>query len=163
MEAGRNYYQILSSIFSIIFGIIGLVLGYFYYKDKKNFENNNLKNQSIRQRLELLLEELDKYDSNVLSIINNLCRDDHELTLARTLIKSSNEKIVVMLELNHILFELSNDEIKDILAIHSFIDNNVLIMEQTIEKLNKNNLDENRDVYLDLIRKARKICYCKVV
>ena len=165
LQTARNYYQILSSVLTILFSIVGLILGYFYYINKIETDANNAKRERIRKRLDSLIAELNEYDDLVNTIICLNVKDKDELKFIRNKINRSNEQISSQLEQGDTLFGLSKDEIKTIIRIHSFVEQNPFLMEVDYDELIKS--DQSliwiiKNDYTERMQEARRICYCKL-
>lgn len=165
LQTARNYYQVLASVLGIFFTMIGLILGYFYYINKIETDANNAKRERIRKRLDSLIAALNEYDDLVNTIICLNVKDKDELKFIRNKINRSNEQISSQLEQGDTLFGLSKDEIKTIIRIHSFVEQNPFLMEDDYDELL--NRDQSliwmiKNNYTERMQEARKVCLSKL-
>lgn len=162
LDQARNYYTILSSTVSLIVGTLGLVLGYFYYLSK--YKNDCLA-ESIerkRKRLNDLIECINQFDEIVDNIIHYRFSSISDLKHLRNRISRKFEVVEIMLQLNKDLLGLQDEEVKTILRVNSFVEQNDIIMHINYEQINETVLFTVKDRYIDLIQEARRICYKNV-
>jgi hypothetical protein len=67
-----------------------------------------------------------------------------------------------MLELNQKLLGLSEDDVRAILRVNSYVDKNNILMHDEFSLLNDERLLSVKDSYIDLIQDARRICFKNV-
>ncbi|PKM78426.1 MAG: hypothetical protein CVU90_02705 [Firmicutes bacterium HGW-Firmicutes-15] len=155
-----NYYTAISSIVTAISAIIAVGLGYFYYVNRNDFENDTNSKERIRQRLNLIIFELDWYDECVSRI---LCMDisEDDLEKIRYKLTRSFETIVALLDNNAKLLSLKDEDISTILKINSFVDKSDPIMIFGFGKLmeNKEQLAKEKEIYIELFQTAKMICF----
>ncbi len=162
LNAARNYYTVLSSWLTLILGVTGLTLGFFYYKDKHRVDATITSIEKKRKRLDDLIKKIDSFDYLVDDVIHGRFKDANELKHLRSKISRSFEEVVIMLELSQKLLGLEEEDVKTILRINSFVDKNDIIMYANFDLLNEGVLLSVKDEYVDLLQDARRICFKKV-
>lgn len=150
----------VSDVLMASLAAVGLLLGYYYYKSRVELDDNTERKRRVRKRMQFLLDELVSYDLFVKKILYFLIEDSKDLTLNRYRVEDTFDRIASWLEHNDKLFGFSNDEIKDILAVNSFVDKNDLITTEEFESLDSKRaaLLAIKPEYAYLFRKARFVC-----
>ncbi len=162
LDSPRDYYTLVSCCITFFLGSIGLVLGYFYYKDKRNFETLISEIERKRKRLDDLIRELNSFDNGVDDLLHHRFKNAKELTQLRNRISRRFETIVIMLELNTKLLGLTESDVQTIIKVNSFVDKNHTLMHAPYRQLDASSLSSVRDTYVDLIQDARRVCYKNV-
>ncbi len=152
---------IASSIVALV-GILGLILGYYYYKSRLEYDQCNVEKEKKRCRLQIIFEQLEAYNAIIERVFILDIQNENELTKLRDKIERSFELIEICLELNDKLFNFTNEEIKTILAVNSFVDKNALIMRENFDSLSRQAFQSIRLNYIDKIQKARGVCLNKM-
>lgn len=164
-QQARAYYQILSSIISIFVGVAGITLGYFYFVNKKETDAEISGRERIRKRLDAFIAELNKYDDLVNKILNRAVSDDSDLKITRDKIAMINDNMSIHLELGDKLLGLKDDEIRTIIRIHSFVEQNPLLMDSdqsALDRTDSIHIWSVKTKYIDLIQNARRVCLSKL-
>jgi hypothetical protein len=162
LNKAKDYYGILTSFNTLILGTAGLILGYFYYKDKNRTDQSLATIERKRKRLDDLIDKIDLFDSQVDALLQRQFKDENELFLLRNKIIRSFETIEIMLELNEDLLGLHKEDLRDIIKVNSFVEKNDLIMRARVIELTPEVLHETREEYIDLIQNARRACFRRV-
>lgn len=158
----RNYFSIFSSVVGFIITITGLLLGFFYYWDrhkKDGIKNNAEKRDRV---INYILNELIEYDKSVDQIYYCEIKSDKELAKARSKINRSYENIQLYLEEHDNLLQLKEESIQNIISVHSYVEQSDLIMLSKLKDLKEANLSESRDLYIEKILKAKRVCINKL-
>ena len=159
LVSARNYYQVLSSIAGVIFSIAGLILGYVYYIHKIRTDEKNALTERKRIRIEMLINELRNYDE----LVNDFFSKGTQtipLKKIREKIVRSGDYISTMLNLGEALFGFSDEDIKKIIRVHSFIEQNNILMED--DNLELIDLELIKNDYYDYLQAARLVCFNKL-
>jgi len=162
LSTAKDYYAILSSWLTFVLGISGLVLGYFYYHDKRNVDINIATIASKRKRLDDLISRIETYDSLVCDVIHHRFSNAKTLKHLRNRISRNFDTIEIMLDINKELLGLDDAEAKIILRVNSFVEKNDVIMHHDHSVLSENSLFSVRDEYVNLMQEAKRICFKKV-
>jgi len=157
----REYYGLLSQIFGIFITASGLTLGYFYYKDKLKYDKKCSTRDRKKSRLEYLIKELNRFDNFVDEIISFTFDDATELKHLRAKVSRSFEVIVIMLEEDAIL-GFSDNEIKIILEVNSYVEQNNVLMCAEFQEITDDSLLSEKNKYLDKIQSAKRTCIRKI-
>lgn len=159
LEDARNYFNVVAAFAAAVIGVSGLFLGYFYYQDRK-LHDTLVRASALRvTRLEFFLDELGNYDKSVQRIMRHLPQSGSELDAERLTVDRSFDNITTMLELGESLLGMTKNEMKELLAVHSFVDNCELIMRSPYEDFKKASMIGIESQYAPLIRSAFRICY----
>ncbi len=161
-DNAKNYYTALSYGFGVIFGTIGLFLGYFYYTNRKKFESDIKRMENRRAHLNLFIQELNDYDLTVQKNINFSFGNQSELDQIRSDKERHFEIIQDMMEDGLRLLGFSRNDVSAIIRVNSFVDKNELISHLTFPDLTRNSLQNQKLRYLDLIRKARRAAFLRL-
>jgi hypothetical protein len=161
-NCAKDYYALLSSSITFILGTFGLILGYFYYKDKRRFETQISEIERKRKRLDDLIHELNSYDEGVDDLLHHRFKNAGELKKLRDKVTRRFENIVVMLELSTKLLGLTESDMQTIIKVNSFVDKNHILMHAPYRHLDALSLSSIKDNYIDLIQDARRVCYKNV-
>lgn len=149
------------SIAIILYGAIGLLLGYWYFSKKISFERKNLKDDRARRRLSFLYDEFCKGDELINKIFDKDISDESELKQVRVKIDRIFQSINIYLDNNETLLGFTGGEIKSLLKVHSFIVNNHQLFKAELRFIKKDDLSVEYEKYLDIILDARSICLQK--
>lgn len=162
LATARNYYSILSSFAGFIVGVLGLLVGYLYYKLKQSFDQETSNRERKRKRLDDLLDNLNIFDDLVDELICFRFRDEAELKTLRHNIRRSFDKIEAMINLNHVLLGLDDHDIAAITNVYSFIDKNEMLMYRGYSEISTSEFENYLDEYSILVKSARLKCLAKV-
>jgi hypothetical protein len=159
MDYARNYYAVLSSVSGIMLGIIGIILGYFYFDNRIQMDEFIQKRDRRGKRLETFISKLDQCDENVHRILAHAVSNDSELTLVRTYIQIIFENITSMLDNSEELLGITKDDVRIILKVNSFVDNNDIITRYSFSDLSITDISTVREDYIEQMRAARNVCF----
>jgi len=148
LDDAKNYYPIISAILGSIVGLTSIVAGAYYYFDKER-----------RNKISLLKQEIEKYDESTLDILELVVKNDEELERKRNTIIRASERIELMLDDETGFLPFSRNAAKKILALNSFVDKNELLMRSNFELISKASMISVKDLYLDIAKTAKIICY----
>lgn len=160
-EEARNYYSIIQSISSVIFSVVGIVLGLFYFFKKINIDERNQKMQKKEFFTEKLLSAIDSYDFFVKRILYDKISKKQASGIAREL-GWEWDKIEDLIEFGVELKKMENELAKDILAINSFVDKNENIanlLNTQFSKIDNHEIGTFINEFQLLIKKAKLACY----
>ena len=161
LSDARNYYTVLSSVASIVTGSLGLILGYMYFKMRNEFESNSNLSNRMRGRTQLIIEQLNKYDEQVDEILSGRCTLDDDLKRHRGKIERLFEIVEILIDNNEKLLKFTEDDIKTVMYVNSFVEQTPEIMEFNIIELEKSNLSDLRQTYIEKIQDARRMLFLK--
>jgi hypothetical protein len=158
LDEARNYYTVLSSCAAAF----GLILGFAYYIHKLRVDKTGAEQERKRRRIDHLIKELETYDDLVDEILGFRISSVADLERTRSKISRSYETITTMLTHRTKLLGFSDEDAQTILRVHSFVEQNSLLMLADLQDLRREELSSVKNAYVDLIQEARKICYDKV-
>lgn len=161
LSDARNYYTVLSSVSSVLTGFLGLALGYMYFVRRNEFEVKTSLTNRMRARIQLIIDQLNKYDEQVDEILSGRCTLDNDLERARGKIERLFEIVEILIDNNEKLLKFTMDEIKIVMAINSFVEQKPEIMELKGSELNKADLYAIRQTYIEMIQDARRMLFLK--
>lgn len=159
IQTATNYYTIIFNLLLISSAIVGLVLGYFHFENRKEFDNTLIRSECKRNYLNYLLGLINKYDENVDKIMFTQLEHQQDLNLTRTEIGRCFDNISIMLEENQTLLGFSDEDLISVIQIHSFVDKNDDLMREDIDKFQTVDFNIIRDEFKPLIQDARRSCY----
>lgn len=162
LNSAKDYYTVLSSAITFLLGTLGLILGYFYYKDKRKAESLISEIERKRKRLDDLITKIDSFDQAVDDVLHHRYSSPQGLKEMRNTISRRFETIEIMLDLNKELLGLEESDVKTILRVNSFVDKNEILMHLPHNELDDIALLSVKDNYVNLIQDARRACYRKV-
>lgn len=159
IETARNYYATLSSVYTIIFGFIGIILGFIYFIGRKRFDADNLNIDQIRKRLDLIISKLDCINQITTKILLNCssCSNDKNSLMAE--IMSTWQTVSSLLENNSILLSLTNLETDSIVLVYSIIEQEILYDD--LSKRSEAFRQKLTQKYIYSMRQARIVLYNK--
>ena len=145
----------------LLLGSVGLYLGYLYYRLQNTFFLKNEEKQRKRVRLDHIMDELNKIDSHVRIFFKPEKFSDADLLNdAKEGLERGFLSISIYLEQNEKLLGFSGDELKKLVSVASFIEN---------EKVASCKYDEDRKIlegkkyrYIQVIQEARSVCVQKM-
>ena len=151
---------IIARSFGVLFGIIGIFFGYYYFNQKIRFDRSSAKNKRKRARLETLLNELKHYDSLVDKILRLELKIKADIDQVRLKIDRSFDIVNVYLEQNDVLFGFHENDLLRIIRVNSFVEKNPYIMEKDINTLKKQKtyLYSIRYEYREIFHDAITVC-----
>jgi hypothetical protein len=158
LDSARNYYTVLSSFVALL----GIVLGFLYYIHKLGVDRKGAEQERKRQNLDYLIRELKTYDELVDEIIHFRFSNCDELEKIRGKISRSYETIILMLMHKTKLLGLNDNEAQTILRVHSFVEQNDILMKEQFDNLTKEKTLSVKSAYVDLFQEARKTCFEKI-
>ena len=163
IDEWSDYYSAIASVFTTFISLFALILGYIYYEHRILYEQKISKKERIRQRLSLILIELDKCDNYVSKILDmDIERED--LNIIRSKISRSFETITALIDYNDKLLSLNDEEITKILRVDSFVDKSDIIMRYYYRELkdNPDKVMKEREDYLEILINAKRTCFEKM-
>ncbi len=160
-----TYYSMLSAIFGLYIGFLGLLLGAFYYVSRNKNEIKQKEREQQRARLQLFMDKLNDYDIIICKILSNFVTDENDLEYKRFESQKIIDDVNLMLEEGEKLLNFDDSDVKKILKINSFVDKSTLISHCSYSDFmqNKSNLIIEKYKYYDLITIGKKICYLRMV
>lgn len=162
LNTAKNYYSILSSFITVLVGVIGLSLGYYYYIGRHEVEKTIADIERKRKRMDDLIQKIESYDAIVNAFINKYFDNDEDLSKLRNQMTHSFDTIEIMLELSDNLLGLNDEDVQTIVRVNSFVEQNEIIMRAPLQDLSAEILNSIRDRYAMLIAEAIRVCYKRV-
>lgn len=157
----RNYYSTISSIVTTFSSFAGVTLGLFYYFHKKENDEKAGRNERIRTRIKLIIDQLNTYDSLVAEVILKRVENEKDLEKVRGKISRCPEIINAILENNEKLLNFKPNEVETIMKLFSFVEQCKYIMEEPHDIVSKGEIRDLKETYIDLLQETRKVCYLK--
>lgn len=158
LNDARNYYTVLSSFIALL----GLALGFAYYFHKLKVDRANAEQERKRRHIDHLIKELDTYDDLVDEIISRRISSATELARTRGKLSRSYETVTTMLTHKTKLLGFSDEDAQAIFRVHSFVEQNRLLMQADFDDLKNADLSSVKSPYVDRIQEARTKCYEKI-
>ena len=150
------------SIATIVYGIIGLSLGYWYFNKKIEIDKNDLRNDRSRNRLTFIYDELNRTDKLTSMILDLDISSNESLSKIRAQLDRMFLLINLYLDNNENLLGFSDDEIKSIIAVHSFIINSEILSSLEFKDLKKEECSKEDVKYIEILQEARTILLQKI-
>jgi hypothetical protein len=156
LDDGRNYFTAINAYATYLIGLLGV----FYYFDKKSKDSFQKERELRRQYIHILLSELKEYDALVEKILCKEFRTKLELQSIRTKIEKCFDDVQIIVGNKLLPFEM--EELIIIVKINSFVEKNDLIMRGAIALVKKSDLSSQKEIYRELLRKAKQTCHCRL-
>lgn len=147
---------------SIIYGALGLILGYLFFHKRVIIDNQNHEHDRIRSRLSYIYEEFKRVDDLANQIFSREAKDDIKLCEVRSKLDKTLILMNEFLDNNDKLMKFNSDELESILKVHSVISNSNVISEVNHRVLEEADITEERLLFSDAIQEARTICLQKM-
>lgn len=155
----RNYYNALSSAYSIFATTAGILLGLYYFVRKNRIDTANRLKERRSKRIDILHDQLNAYDNIIDEIISLQVENQEALDRCRRRAKRAFELINAILDADGCVLDWTAQELKTILAVDSYVDNHPIIMDATHDELNEyKDIEVVRAEYIDRLQEARKVC-----
>jgi hypothetical protein len=155
----RNYYNAISSAYSIFATTAGILLGLYYFVRKNRIDTANRLKERRAKRIEVIHDQLNVYDSIIDEIISLQVKDQEELDRCRRKAKRAFEIINAIIDADGCVLDWTDKEINTIIAIDSYVDKNYILMESSHDELNEcSDIEIIRAEYIDRLQEARKVC-----
>lgn len=161
LVTARNYYSTVSSIVTALSSFTGVTLGVFYYFHKKENDDKAGRKERIRNRIGLIIGQLNLYDSLVDEVILKRIDNQKDLEKIRGKVSRCPEIINAILDKNDELLNFSGPEVETIMRLFSFVEQCEYIMEDSHTTILKTENKDIKETYIDLLQETRKICYLK--
>ncbi len=161
LVTARNYYSTISSIVTTLSSFAGVTLGLFYYFHKKENDEKSGRNERIRTRIKLIIDQLNTYDSLVAEVILKRVENEKDLEIVRGKISRCPEIINAILDNNEKLLNFKPDEVETIMKLFSFVEQCKYIMEEPHDTVSTVEIRDIKGTYIDLLQETRKVCYLK--
>jgi len=146
----------------MVIATMGIGLGFYYFFRKNRLESEGKIRDRCFGRIEELHKQLNSYDSAVDNILALKVTSQPELDSSRHTVRRSFEIVNVILDVDTALLTWSDDELRSILQVNSFVDKSDLIMNVSFEELKCSEiLKVEYEKYLDYLQEARKTCLSK--
>ena len=143
----------------LILGLGGLILGICYYHLRKNFFLINEKKQRVRNRLDHIIDELNKIDGHVRTLFKSKIPDRSELIDVKNSLDAESQWINLYLEINDELLGFSKDELGKLVSVGSFIEKVVYSQDDQ----DGSSLDSTTyQYYIQMLQEARAVCLKKM-
>jgi len=163
-NTSKNAIDNIKNSYTIISILLGLALGYFYYQNKRYYDEFNTNKDRLRKKIQYITDCLNKYNESVLLLICLRFENEKELKYIRMEVEHLFEDVQLLLEENNDLFEFSDCEIKIILDVNAFVDKNKFLTRmdfKELHELKKNFINKIHDEYSEKLNAAKRICYKK--
>jgi hypothetical protein len=161
----KDYYSSISYIVSINVGIFGLLLGFFYFHNRRKIDIDIKERELRSKRIEILINNIDEYDRLVHHILNKTVKDNLDLKKTRYDIHRIFEIIGSYLDLGYSLYGMTKINVRKIVKIYSFIDKSPLIMDITFNELARTSdkiFEAEKKEYQKLVKIARICCLTSI-
>ncbi len=162
IQSNKDIFDIISKLIGSATSIIAIIIGYYYYTNRKNADKEEAKKRQTKNRVSEILIYLNEYDKNITEILYKCCKDDTDLSLRRTTSERLWDNIECMLSLDEILFAVEGNELKKILSVHSYVEKNVLIMSAEHASIRDADMTDVISDYKTRMNISRKQCFAKI-
>jgi hypothetical protein len=156
-------------IAAIVFGGLGLILGYLYFISRIDIEKKNSKNERIRVRLMYIHNELKEADKLIEKIFRSQFWTSSQLLYLREDIDKRLEILANnYLEENENLIKFTKDELAKIVGLHSFFNNSKVLYFEKFFAIKFTLLRGEGDVateryeYIEIFKAATNTCIHKL-
>ncbi|PJZ23972.1 hypothetical protein CH352_00950 [Leptospira hartskeerlii] len=146
-----------SKLITNLTGYSVLIVGYYYYQNKKEIDNENRTKDLHDKALRHTIENFSEYEKAINSILGKSFKNEKELINLRHSIICTWDTIEALLNKEDI--KLEDGKIKLIIQLHSFIEKSDTIMRAKPSKLTKSELNVLIEVYFDKLRAAKKALF----
>lgn len=147
----EKHYNIIYKYFGTCLGVLGLVLGYYYYIEKVKIDAILRIDSRKRAMVESILRDVDSCDKIMTRLYNKNFDDDVELKVCLDSLQKYSENISMLLEECE-KFSISKDAI---LSWLSFIGTNPIVRVKKKTEINKPILESSKD-YSELLLSTKK-------
>jgi len=162
LSTARNYYTVVSCAISAFIGIVGICLGFFYYFHKKEVDDSKSEADRRRARINLIIEQLNKFDDSVDEIVSKRVEDCKRLNYLRSKIERGPEIINALIDNRDKLnLGFSDEDIMTIVQVFSYVEKSDVINSMGFDELKVTELKYIKSDYIDKIQEARIVCYLK--
>lgn len=158
LNDARSYYSIVSAFIAFIVGSSGLIIGYFYYKDRNKHDFAMRRASDRLRRIDFLLSSLRSYDDAIRAILMKLCENELALGNRRATIRAQYQQMYLLLGANEKLLGLSQAELESLIVLFSYVDNSSELMELKATELGNVDLREMAAAYVALYEAAARSC-----
>lgn len=162
LTESRNYFSSFQSIITILASVFGLILGYFYYNNRKEVDSYNALEGRRKFYLDKLFAEINKFDLSILTILTNVDIKSDTLKLHRVIIEQTWDIIETMIDSKTALLEFLTTESEIFVKLNSFVDQNDVIMRSDFTCITEDDLNIIKSAYLELVREVRLLCLKKI-
>ena len=152
----------VGSIFSTLIGSIGIVLGYFYYKEKVENDRREVNIKKTANAVTELLKLVQSLRRLIEKIHQKGFTEDIQLNEIRVQIQEHFDQINLLLEINQKLFDLSSISMKLITSHYSIIEKSDLFMRLTVKALKKEPTMAVWESFKDKNDEVVKLLYMKL-
>jgi len=162
-ESTKIYYTAVGTIAAVFLSILGLTLGYMYFQSRIQFDSAIIKKQRECACAQLLIGYLDEYDSCLDTIFKKNFETRIHLNDLRSKFDDIWDKLLALLESDFAKDIIRKEERGTILEIHSYINKQEIICNDSDETVRAQKMDDIIREYKSRYRMGRKICISRVV
>lgn len=137
----KEYFSIVSSVFASLIGVSGIILGYFYYSNRLQYEEKQKQREKLELKKNRLEHEFEYCDDCMEQILSSPHTTQDKLYQLSNSILKHTSIITCILDKYTDLLHLSDDEISTLIEWNSLINTNDIsyfpdeISEETISSL----------------------------
>lgn len=121
LESARNYYAVLGTGTSLVLGLAGVALGFYYYVDKRRIELGDARRERQREMLRFLVERLERIHADVdaaaLEGPNTLGGRKSLSAVLRNL-----DVLIDVMNCDSALLGLNEDDVRPLISLNSFLE-----------------------------------------
>jgi uncharacterized membrane protein YciS (DUF1049 family) len=158
----RNLFSVISPVISSMIGVTGLVLGYYYYKDKTKNDEIQKTIKKMNGNLALLYDNYSIIDDNIQLLFKKNLRTTVNLESIRELVLKKFDDINILLELNGEIIGLTDHELNELIRIYSYIDKNEMLMHTPLKAFKKADFTETIYNFSIQMKNIKKILLRKL-
>lgn len=147
---------------SILYGALGLYLGYLFFIKKNEFDNDILRNEKSSKFVQYIYDEINNADKIVSIILKADLTSQQELDSARAKLDTMFLSLNNLLDNNDALLRFTSDELDTIIKLHSHISNNNIIFNADLDKITIDDANKEKLNYIPVLQEARSTCLQKL-
>lgn len=167
LSEAMSYYTVLSAWVTLWVGVVGVLLGYLYFKSRLKFDSESLSRDRQRAQLSLLLERLDKVDVSMGRVLE-LGSGEEERRRESERVLRELDQVVSMVEQGDKLMGIDEGDMRAIVRLNSFAEgyarrllgSSVVTVEREADRRRERGADKER--YGELLQEARRRCISRI-
>ncbi|MBW0435208.1 hypothetical protein HGB47_16470 [Leptospira yasudae] len=152
-QAGADGFEIVNKVTSNVLGLTVVILGYYYYQNRKEFDQKNREKENSDKIIKLLSEQFDYYEEALISILLKDFTSKKQLIKLRNTINRRWDNIEALLGAEDMT--MSTDRIKKLIELNSFVDNHREIMHKKYSKIEFKKIESISSLFYTKIKEAK--------
>lgn len=167
LAQAKDYYAVLSAWTSLGAGIAGVLLGYFYFKSRLDYDDRTRTRDRQRVQLNLLLDRIDRVDQAIGDLLAGESGEAPLHPVCQRIFRELDQ-MVAILEDGDRLLGLNDDDLLAIVKLNSFVEH---FAREKHDRHPIHGVDrvsgaetqaEAREEYADRLQEARARCIRRI-